>query len=317
MSEGSGQQRYCGNCGAEIRSGMSFCVSCGAPVMPAAGGPGPTNPGPTPSDEPSPFDNLMAWLRQATERLRGTFSGHSTDDARRLSGRALGWFRDLPGISKLVLICLMLLPLLVLLSPVAAIIAALLFGVSIIALIIRVVQKGPIRNWGIVAVGSVVLMFTFGGISDALYGIGFVGSSGSGSEESGGTPGGSGLPSSIPDNGSSASPPASTGAVDYELFYNSVSNSGYSIPSTPGLDVLNLYVEADAHSLEDLEEVARTVLNDYSDPQYDVVEVGVVLPGEQSPMHRDVEVVATAPMTTHGVSVTGIPPGEFDIVTTD
>lgn len=66
MSEGSGQQRYCRNCGTEIRPGMSFCVSCGAPVTPVAGGPGPTNPGPTPSDEPSPFDNLMAWLRQAT-----------------------------------------------------------------------------------------------------------------------------------------------------------------------------------------------------------------------------------------------------------
>ncbi len=31
MSEGSGQ-RYCGNCGAEIRSGTSFCVSCGQQV---------------------------------------------------------------------------------------------------------------------------------------------------------------------------------------------------------------------------------------------------------------------------------------------
>ncbi len=33
MSEGSGQ-RYCGNCGAEIRSGTSFCVSCGASLTP-------------------------------------------------------------------------------------------------------------------------------------------------------------------------------------------------------------------------------------------------------------------------------------------
>ncbi len=31
MSEGSGQ-RFCGNCGAEIRSGTSFCVSCGQQV---------------------------------------------------------------------------------------------------------------------------------------------------------------------------------------------------------------------------------------------------------------------------------------------
>ncbi len=31
MSEGS--QRYCGNCGAEIRAGTSFCVSCGASLV--------------------------------------------------------------------------------------------------------------------------------------------------------------------------------------------------------------------------------------------------------------------------------------------
>ena len=33
MSEGPGQrQRYCTNCGAEIRPGYSFCVSCGTLV---------------------------------------------------------------------------------------------------------------------------------------------------------------------------------------------------------------------------------------------------------------------------------------------
>ncbi len=176
MSEESGQ-RYCRNCGAEIRSGMSFCVSCGAPVTPVAGDPGPTNPGPNPSDEPSPFDNLLTWLRQATERLRGSLSGVSTDGARRLPGRAVEWFRDLPGIPKLILVGLAVLILLVLLSPVAVIVAALLFGVSIIALIIRVVQKGSLKNWGMVAVASLVLVFVFGGISGALYGVGFGGGS--------------------------------------------------------------------------------------------------------------------------------------------
>lgn len=32
MSEGSQPQRYCRQCGAEIRSGSSFCISCGAPL---------------------------------------------------------------------------------------------------------------------------------------------------------------------------------------------------------------------------------------------------------------------------------------------
>ncbi len=31
MAEGLGQ-RYCGNCGAEISSGIRFCTSCGRPV---------------------------------------------------------------------------------------------------------------------------------------------------------------------------------------------------------------------------------------------------------------------------------------------
>ena len=36
MSEGEGaeqQQRYCTNCGAEIRPGTSFCVSCGVSLV--------------------------------------------------------------------------------------------------------------------------------------------------------------------------------------------------------------------------------------------------------------------------------------------
>ncbi len=32
MSEGAETQRYCGNCGAEISSGISFCTFCGRPV---------------------------------------------------------------------------------------------------------------------------------------------------------------------------------------------------------------------------------------------------------------------------------------------
>lgn len=32
MSEGSGSQRYCGNCGTEVRTDTTFCVSCGQQV---------------------------------------------------------------------------------------------------------------------------------------------------------------------------------------------------------------------------------------------------------------------------------------------
>ncbi len=224
MSEDTGQQRYCTNCGAEVRSGMAFCFSCGAPLTSRAQEPDPAHPEPTPSEEPSPFDKLMTWLRQAADRLGGDFSGLSTDGARRLPARAVGWFRDLPSIPKLVIAGLVLLVLLVLLSPVAVIVAALLLGVSIIALIIRIVQRRSVKNWGIVAVTSVVLMFAFGATSDALYGVGFLGSSGSDSGRGGGggappgqdgggekgtdTPSAGGGGTSSPYVGPSTSPPA-------------------------------------------------------------------------------------------------------------
>jgi hypothetical protein len=92
----------------------------------------------------------------------------------------LEWFRQLSTIPKVVvvglavglvlLVLLVWLEFLAFLSPVAGIIFGLLFGVSIIALIIRVAQRRSVRNWAIVAVASVVLMVTFGGISDIVYG---------------------------------------------------------------------------------------------------------------------------------------------------
>lgn len=176
MSEGTQPGRYCRNCGTEIRPGMTFCVSCGAPVTPVAGGPGPSSPGfDLPGRLRSFLGDLRSNLRQSREGLGGTFSGFGTDGIRRLPGKTMEWFRGLSGVPKLVLVGLVVLVLLVLLSPVVALVAALLVGVSIIALMIRVAQKGSLKNWGLVAVGSVVLMFTFGGISGALYGIGFGG----------------------------------------------------------------------------------------------------------------------------------------------
>jgi len=148
------------------------------------------------------------------------------------------WFRNLPGTPKLIFVGLAVLVLLVLLSPVAAIIAALLFGVSIIALIIRVVQKGSIKNWGIVAVTSVVLMFTFGGISDALYGIGFVGSSGTDSGKSSETPGGS--------DRSGGETDVATG-VAYDVVSEEAGANGgwnyYVVSSATDLESLNLVAQ--------------------------------------------------------------------------
>lgn len=202
MAEGAGQpQRFCRSCGTKIRSGMSFCVSCGTPVTSVAGGPGPSSGAELPGGPRSFFDDLRSNIRQSMEGFGRVLSGLSTDGFRRLPGRALGWFRDLPRIPKLVLVGSIALVLLVFLSPVAAIAAGLLFAVSLVILIVRVAQKRSVENWGIVTVVSLVVMFAFGGISYGLYG----GGENASSEQDGG--GTDATPLSV--NGGEASPVAS------------------------------------------------------------------------------------------------------------
>jgi len=155
---------------------MSFCVSCGTPVVPVAGDPGPSSPGPdSPDLLRSLLGDLRGSVRQSVDGLRGAFSGIGTDGIRGLPRRALGWFRGLSGIPKLVLVGLVILVLLVVLSPVVMVVAALLLVVSVVVLVVRAVQKKPVLKWGGAAVASVVMMLTFGGISGALYGVGFTG----------------------------------------------------------------------------------------------------------------------------------------------
>jgi hypothetical protein len=155
-------------------------------VTPRAEEPGPTQWEPVGSAGPlSPFDKLLTRLRQSASRLKEAISDLSTDGIRRLPRRAVEWFRDLSSIPKLVLVGLASLALLVLLSPVALVAAALLFGASIIALIVRVAQRGSIGGWGIVAVVSLVSMLMFAGFSDALYDTGFFRSGESASNDDG------------------------------------------------------------------------------------------------------------------------------------
>ena len=139
--------------------------------------------------------------------MRGTFPNLGADNVRRFPGRAVGWFRDLPGVPKLVIVGAVALILLVLLSPVARVLAGVMIVVSIIALAIRIYQKGPIRNWGLVAVASVVMMVTFGGISGALYGGDGETSSGQGGDDDAGAPEVTQIAADDPDS-APASPPS-------------------------------------------------------------------------------------------------------------
>ncbi len=147
MAEGSGGQRFCRNCGAELRSGISFCVSCGTLVSPVAGGTGPSSSGPDgPGRVGSFIDDLRGSFRRSADGMRGTFPRLGMDSVKRLPGRAVGWFRDLPVVPKLIIVGVTALILAVLLSPLAKVLAGVLLLVSVIALAIRIYQKGPIRN---------------------------------------------------------------------------------------------------------------------------------------------------------------------------
>ncbi len=182
MSEGS--QRYCGNCGAEVRQDTRFCVSCGAGLKPGSQNPNTTSSNSSPSEKVDSSANETLWtdIQSFGQRVREGFAGSSEPSFRQMSNRMVRWFESLPVALKVAVVGIVALVLLVLLSPLALIAAGLLLGISLIALLIRVAQRGEIKGWGLAAVVSLVLVFLLGGISNAVYGIGLPGLSNSGSE---------------------------------------------------------------------------------------------------------------------------------------
>jgi hypothetical protein len=205
------ERGYCARCGEQVRPGNAFCVFCGAPLYPGSEEPGSVDSGPAPSEGWGSFTgDLRARSRRAADRLGEAFSGFRAEDLWHLTGRALRWFRNLPGILKLVLVGAAVLVLAVLLSPLSVLVCALLLGVSIIALIGRVAQRGSVKGWGAVAVASLVLMFVFGVISDSLYGTAFVGLPDP-TASKGDVPQDRPVPSTEP-SGGGTSPPSSVGS---------------------------------------------------------------------------------------------------------
>ncbi len=173
MSEGPESQRYCGNCGAEVRPDTSFCVSCGRPVNGGPASPGPNNPVPP---LPPPSRSLADTLREAMLGLTRRFSNaRSASGGASFSGlpnRLTNWFRDLPSVPKLIIVGVLLLILLTVFSPIARVVAFVVLVVSAVVLIARAIQRRPLRKWVIAVIVSLVLIPVFGGISGAMYGSG-------------------------------------------------------------------------------------------------------------------------------------------------
>lgn len=164
-----GFQRYCTVCGAELRAGTGFCVSCGASLSrePVESGPAYSQPSPEQNQTSAdPAWDFFARLRRRFAGIITNLRGTNLGDAPR---RAVNWLRDLPSVPKLVVAGLILLALLVVLSPVMRVVAVVAFVVSVAILIVQAVQRKPIRVWAVATLGALALIPVFGGISGALY----------------------------------------------------------------------------------------------------------------------------------------------------
>lgn len=191
-------RRHCPNCRAEVRTQDAFCASCGKPLGPEGSDQAVHNTAPEESDVDGPKpdgDALDKPISSADDRSERTDSGGRRSWGDALRGRAR-WFGELPAVSKVVvagLVIVFALPLLVLalsllalLSPLTMVFAAVLFGVGLIGLIVRLGQRKSAKGWGIVTVGSVALVAVSGYFSIVVYSSLFdssAGSTGSGSSK--------------------------------------------------------------------------------------------------------------------------------------
>lgn len=182
-------KRYCTNCGAEVRSGTAFCVYCGMDLAPQTGDTTYIQSPPS-SVRGSFVGGLRASLLSAIGWLQRSFSGLRAHDLRRVAPGVRRRFGRLPLAGKVGLVGLVLLVAFTVLSPVFAVVAAVALVTSLIAVVVRLVQRRSVVRWGIGAGAALVLALFLSGVAGIVYGGGnsIVGDSG----EQGPTPQGGG-----------------------------------------------------------------------------------------------------------------------------
>ncbi len=169
--EGRAQQHYCRSCGAQTRPGDAFCTSCGQRFGPEPGASERVPPG-NPTGQAVPTGEALGEkIRNLVGSLEGLWASHG-GTLRGVPRSTVRWFRGLPGVAKLAILGLVGLGLLIVLSPVALLAVALVFGASLIGLIVRSGQRAPLWGWGIIAAASFVLVIALAGVSGAPYGTG-------------------------------------------------------------------------------------------------------------------------------------------------
>ncbi len=160
-------ENFCRGCGTRARAEDSFCVSCGrrldseAPDAEVREEPQSTADASVEAEPPK----LGRTAHEGYEAGPGTPAGSLSG----MLGRLGFW-----GLLALILVGLIAS---VVLSPLVLLALVLLFGASLIGVIVRGSQRRSVLRWSGVAVVSVFLAFAFGFISNALYG-GVLGSGG-------------------------------------------------------------------------------------------------------------------------------------------
>jgi zinc-ribbon domain len=160
-------QRYCPICGAEVRPGDAFCAACGVNLTSEGGNPRQDNS--SSSRQPLLINDVVKEKFQDIVRgFRGSPGSSATNV--RSPQNLLRWFKDLPVVLKAAVVVLGALLLLTVLSPLGLVAALLLFGVSIIGLIVRVGQRRSIKGWSIAAATSLALVVVFSYFSTVVLG---------------------------------------------------------------------------------------------------------------------------------------------------
>lgn len=168
-------RRYCRNCGAEAAPGNAFCVSCGEKLAPGSEDSWQT----TRSSASGQRSPTLTAFKETFRRVAGRFGRAPAFSAGTVRGRVLrNLLRRVEGFPvalKVAGAVMGALLLVILLSPLTVVGAAVLFVVSVVALSVRVAQQKSLVRWGIVAAASLVLALTSVGVSSAIYGTGDAG----------------------------------------------------------------------------------------------------------------------------------------------
>jgi hypothetical protein len=155
MTDSDQPQRFCTQCGAQVRSGTAFCSSCGAPLTTSTG---------SSEDiaDDSPPKSAGPGLGAAVQAL---------------PNRAREFWSQLDKRVKWGLLGVLLIGLLALLSPIAKWISIVALMVSVVVLIVQAVRREPLKVWGILSATLLILVLAFSGLSSAVYGGGLFGGS--------------------------------------------------------------------------------------------------------------------------------------------